>query len=382
MIYSNLILNNEIRDKINSFYLNNRLPNAFIFHGIEGIGKEAHAIEFFAFINCEKKLVNEACGICPSCKKTAILQHEFLNIITPLPKSKSANKNNNPIDCLTEKERNGLLEQFSKKSNNPYYKIKMDKANTILISSIKHIKKNINLSISNNNIMVHLIFEAEKLCFPNQEAANSLLKILEEPKKDNLFILITSDINKIIDTILSRCTQIYFPEIKQSLIKSKLQEEKNIKNENAEIISKISFGNIREAYSMADSFDKDIKIIQKLIMAIIENDIKSWNSMFNYNNKEKIQKTLNLLIIIFRDISFYFQDSKLCFSNFEDLYKKFINCYPIDNYRNSIKIINNANDYILRNGNLRLITLSLFFELIGLFKENQDTTFSLSEWIN
>ena len=50
MIYSNLILNNEIRDKINSFYLNNRLPNAFIFHGIEGIGKEAHAIEFFAFI--------------------------------------------------------------------------------------------------------------------------------------------------------------------------------------------------------------------------------------------------------------------------------------------------------------------------------------------
>ena len=56
MIYSNLILNNEIRDKINSFYLNNRLPNAFIFHGIEGIGKEAHAIEFFAFINCEKKL--------------------------------------------------------------------------------------------------------------------------------------------------------------------------------------------------------------------------------------------------------------------------------------------------------------------------------------
>ena len=380
MIYSNLIINNEVKDKINSFYLNARLPNAFIFHGTEGIGKEAHAIEFFAFINCEKKSSYESCGICPSCKKTAILQHEFLNIITPLPKGKSTNKNINPIDCLTEKERKTLLEQISKKSKDPYCKIKIDKANTILINSIKHIKKNINLSISNNNVMVHLIFEAEKLCFPNQEAANSLLKILEEPKENNLFILITSDINKIIDTILSRCTQIYFPEIKQSQIKSKLQEEKNINNTNAEIISKISFGNIREAYSLADSFDNDIKIIRKSIEAIIDNDIKSWNSLFNYNNKEQIQKLLNLLIITFRDISFYFQNSKLCFSNFEDLYKKFINCYPSNNYRDSIKIINNANDYILRNGNLRLITLSLFFELLNLFKENQQTKFNLSEW--
>ena len=97
-----------------------------------------------------------------------------------------------------------------------------------IINSIKYLRKSINLSIPDNAIKLHLIFEAEKLCYPNQESANALLKILEEPKKNNLFILITSDINKIIDTILSRCTRIFFPDIEPKLIKDKLIEKNQL----------------------------------------------------------------------------------------------------------------------------------------------------------
>ena len=104
MIFDNLILNNINWDKLNNSFKNKKVPNAYIFFGKEGIGKEAHAIEFFGLLNCKKNDNNKACGLCSSCQKTKILQHEFLQIITPLPRSKSI-KNGSPLDVLTDKQR-------------------------------------------------------------------------------------------------------------------------------------------------------------------------------------------------------------------------------------------------------------------------------------
>ena len=67
--------------------------------------------------------------------------------------------------------------------------------------------------LNKNEYMIHMIFEAEKLCDPKIEPGNALLKILEEPPKNNIFILVTSKKNKILDTILSRCCDFYFPKL-------------------------------------------------------------------------------------------------------------------------------------------------------------------------
>ena len=179
MIYSDLILNKYTFDKLISFHNKDHLPNAFIFHGNEGVGKEAHALEFFAFINCEKNNRRYACGQCKSCNKVKKIQHELLNIIVPLPKTKSLSKNDDPLNALSTKEQTELINQFSEKGKNPYYKIALDKANTIIINSIKNINNISSLSIPEGQIKLHLIFEAEKMCYPKQESANALLKMLE-----------------------------------------------------------------------------------------------------------------------------------------------------------------------------------------------------------
>ena len=131
MIYNNLILNKYVFKKLTSFHNKNHLPNAFIFHGSEGVGKEAHALEFFAFINCMENNINEACGTCKSCNKVKKIQHELLNLIVPLPKTKPIGKNSNPLNALSNKEQAELINQFSKKGVEPYHKIVLDKANTI-----------------------------------------------------------------------------------------------------------------------------------------------------------------------------------------------------------------------------------------------------------
>ena len=81
MIYNSLIRNKDVYNKIISFSNLNRLPNAFIFYGNDGTGKEGHAIEFSAFLNCKKPLDDDSCGTCSSCLKIKNLQHEYLRII-------------------------------------------------------------------------------------------------------------------------------------------------------------------------------------------------------------------------------------------------------------------------------------------------------------
>ena len=141
MIYKNLILNHKVFNNISSFYNTDHLPNAFIFHGENGVGKEAHAIEFFALLNCNNPNNNQSCGICNSCSKTKKLQHENLEIIFPYPKSKSLKKEDHPLKALNNKQLEELENKFIEKGSNPYYELSFKSANTILINSIREIKK-------------------------------------------------------------------------------------------------------------------------------------------------------------------------------------------------------------------------------------------------
>ena len=104
MIYKDLLINKHIFDNLLKYKATNKLPNAFIFHGQEGSGKEGHAIEFFAALNCQENKT-KACGFCKSCTKTKKLQHENLEIIFPLPRTKALSKNDSPLKGLTDNQK-------------------------------------------------------------------------------------------------------------------------------------------------------------------------------------------------------------------------------------------------------------------------------------
>ena len=380
MIYKDLIVHSSTYKKLISFYNMNRLPNAFIFHGNAGIGKEAHAIEFFGYLNCKEPEKDRACGSCESCKKTKILQHEYLQIITPLPRSKPS-KNNSSLDVLNEKQRIELLNHLKNKGENPYYKIEVEKANTILVNSIKEIKKNINLSIPKNKIKLYLIFDAEKLCYPNQEAANALLKILEEPNENHLFILVTSNLNKMIDTVKSRCISIYFNNIEPKKLEKFIVDKNQIDNNKAKIISKISMGDITYAESLINTYNEKINSIEILVNCIISNNISDWNSTFKKMPKKGIIDLLNLLNIFFRDLNnLKKNDSKTYLANFENFYIDLLKTYSHINWEIPIKLTNNCLEYIQRNGYQNLIITSLLLEIRHTLENDNKLIFDINQW--
>ncbi len=353
MIYNNLILNEKIWGQLQAMVCNNKLPHALLFHGTEGIGKEAHAIELAALLNNNDKK--------DQLPKIKTFQHPNINLITPMPREKNIQKKSTAIDCLSDKSLDSLIKMKKNKMEAPYANIKFDKASNILINSIRDIKKNLHFNSSQGSV-VYIIFEAEKLCFPKTESGNALLKILEEPPLNTFFILITSNKEKMLDTILSRCCDFYFPKISNSEIK------KYLKNYNYEydldLLIQISNGSLKEIMEIINSktnVDELIEDVKKLIGNIMKNN--DWQK--NYKGLEKLFKTnkqtfkifIKILIFVLNDLE------KIKNNNFDCLILTDIKKVKTLDYDACINKIEETYQNLYRNLNPSIGLLSMLIEM-------------------
>lgn len=141
-----------------------RLAHAYLFSGPDGVGKATVAGEMAACLLCTEKRGLEPCGRCPGCRQYRSGNHpDFLHV-----------------------RPDGV---------------------SIKIDRIRSLKKQLAFSPFAGGIRVVLIEEAQTM---RREAANSLLKLLEEPPPDNLFLLVASDAEPLLPTIASRCQEVAF----------------------------------------------------------------------------------------------------------------------------------------------------------------------------
>lgn len=363
MIFDKLILNHNVWEKLSNAVNNNKVPNAFIFTGIDGTGKEAHAIEFSAFLNCKRVVEKKyPCGDCRSCLKIRSLNHEEIYLIHPTPPPK--NKSDSNLDQKVIEE---IHKNYKQKLQNPYHKIKIGNSKTIPIASIRSLKKKLFFSKSDENWSVVIVSDAEKLCTQRAEAANSLLKILEEPPERTLFILISSNINLLIPTIQSRCQKIYFKEYSNSELKS--YAEKHLKIDSLDEIIDLSMGSIgqlintnsdtsKHVKQMVDIFyDNDILNIEKLLL--------SFNKIKKSSNDELI-KFFNILKITAKDlylINADIESKSLSFNFLDKNYNKIINSYPKSNWKGIVQLIDDSIANFSKNVNLSLETYALMINV-------------------
>jgi len=376
MIYNNLILNKNIFNQLQNHIKTSSIPNAFLFYGNKGSGKIAHAIEFAATLLCDNPIGTTACSNCISCKKIKKNLNENIEFIMPLPKNKSINKNDSPIKALIDKDIENIKSNLNNKLLNPYHEIKVAGAKTILINSIREIKKNINLSNINNKWKIYIIIESDKMCFPKQEAANAMLKILEEPKEKHLFILITSNISSIINTIKSRCLKLYFKQMNQHEIENYLLNNTQIDSEKSKLISKITNKDLSLAMKLSNSYEDIICNLEKCINIIYNNDFEKWIKFINKLSRKKndLIMILDLLEIFYSDIIIYKNtnnDNLVKFYIFKKIINIFLETYNNVNWQSCIEKINNAKKNITNNSNLEICLISLIIELNKTFNNTK-----------
>ena len=369
MIYNNHLINADAWNYLLNLKNKSRVPNALLFYGSEGSGKEACSIEFAALINCHSILDGFACGECQSCNKISHNNHEFISYILPLPKGNISTKKDDISKSFNEKTLSQYNTQLKYKLKNPYHEIKIDRANTILINSIRSIKKQIYTSIDREQWRTILIWNAEKLCIPNNEAANSILKILEEPPARTVFILVTSEADLLLNTIKSRCLSLFFPKISQDSF-----NQLSTHNTNTNLY-KLLNGNIKALNRLDQEDLEDISNFIKYYSQMIKEQRKIL-SMTLVSKFSKFEKKISDIYI--ESIRHYYNDlakiklnensTDLTFVFLHNDYKIINRKYNL-NWSNAINIIDGFDDQ-RNNQNEVLYLINLFNRLGAHLKHN------------
>lgn len=241
MIYE-LIGQEVIAKRFSGLISSGRIGSAYLFSGADGSGKTAMALNLAAALLCEDPQEGQACGKCAACQKMTTMNHSDMHFIHAMPKAKSAS-NSDPFVGLTEADYQSIRDERVKLSKDPYRGINIPGANHILISQMRHIKKELAMKPSEGGRQVILILEAQ---MANEQAFNSLLKVLEEPPPKTTFILTTSSLELLLPTIRSRCQNVKFNPVPDLKLVEYLCS-KGLDDSNAQRVARLSGGNVRQA---------------------------------------------------------------------------------------------------------------------------------------
>ena len=222
MFFKDIIGQQEVIERLVKDAQTGTVPHALLFCGPEGVGKLQTAIAFARYLLCRDKGTGaDSCGTCPSCVKMDKLVHPDLHFVYPvINKSKTAGRSTVSDDEITT-WREIVLEQQYFGFEEWLSAIDADnKQASIFVTESEQIISKLSLKSVEGGYKIMIIWHAEKM---NQQCANSLLKLLEEPPAGTIFILTTDAPEQILETIISRTQRIDFKRIPEQDISGRLQ---------------------------------------------------------------------------------------------------------------------------------------------------------------
>ncbi|MGL5015891.1 MAG: ATP-binding protein [Bacteroidales bacterium] len=243
MFFHQIIGQEEIKERLRRSVELDQIPHAQLLCGGEGVGKFALALAYARYIHCTNRGTDDACGVCPSCRKYDELVHPDLHFVFPIYKSAKL-KREICDDYLKD------FREFIHKSGYLSYSswmsfIESDNAQGLIYSNESaEIMRKINLKSYEAEYKIMIIWLPERL---HESCANKILKLLEEPPAKTLFLLVSDQPDRVLLTIQSRSQRINVRNIELEKLKQALMSRFMLSSEDASSIAHYSGGNYLKA---------------------------------------------------------------------------------------------------------------------------------------
>ncbi|PKN18150.1 MAG: DNA polymerase III subunit delta' [Deltaproteobacteria bacterium HGW-Deltaproteobacteria-6] len=240
-----------------------RVGHSYIFSGLDAIGKKALALAFTQALTCENaSSLNDACGNCPSCRKMASGNHPDIHLVET-------------------------------------------QAQFIRIDAIRNIQQQMTFKPLEGQRRVFIIDDADKM---NEQAANALLKTLEEPSHDNIIMLVTARPYWLPQTILSRCRHVRMNPLTAETVATFLIEQRQMNPSKALLLASLSGGSIGQALELnSEDMIAFRTELSRILTAAGRKDPLSLLTLASFlgQDKKEIRQGLRILNTYFRDALVY-----------------------------------------------------------------------------
>lgn len=349
------------------------VAHALLFDGPSGGGGLALALAFATYVNCENRQELDACGVCASCAKMKKLVHPDLHNIFPLPRSPKDGE-----DLLGELT--PLWREFLQSA--PYrtlqewlvfIKATQNQQGIIPIKEARGIIGKLSLKAFEAEYKIMIVWQPELL---NIQAANALLKILEEPPQKTLFLLVTEESDRLLTTILSRTQRLSVPAFTDRDVRDYLQKHHALDESRAKRIAYLCDGNLAEAgrLLLEDQDDRNEWFAEWMRSCFRQDLIKlvKLADAFDAMSKDGQKGTFDYALRVFRDMLVWMQGAgELLRMPEEELtfVQKFSKAIPPDSLESMVHEINEAYYHIERNVRAKMVFLDLSLTMARLFQK-------------
>lgn len=373
MQFSDIPGQKEIIGKLIGSVSSERVSHAQLFTGPGGCGSLALALAYAQYVSCENRSQRDSCGTCKSCVKYGKMIHPDLHFVFPVIKDK---KTSEPVsDKYIEQWR-----EFVRAS--PYFSltrwldsIEVGNAQGLIFASeASEILKKLSLKAFESDFKVMIIWLPEKM---HQATANKLLKLIEEPPEKTLFLLVSDEPDKVIQTILSRCQLIRIPAFRTEEISSYIIERFRIHKAKADDIAMVANGNLIRAIELCENEDSSLLNLERfknLMRFAWKRDIISiisWSEEVAAIGREPQKSFLLFSLHLIREnlmLSLDQMKNKLVFltgeeAEFSSKFHPFINQENIHAFADELNL---AHAHIESNGNAKIVFLDLALKLTRL----------------
>ena len=281
MQWNNIIGHKQVVTQLCLMQQEDRIPHAMLFCGTDGVGKSLVAEALAAAILCHAPVHNQACGHCKACRALAAGTHPDFFQIQPESETKAAP--------------------------------------AIRIEAVRKLQEEIARIPLLSERRVVIMQEADKM---NEAAANCLLKTIEEPSGQIVFILLTSRPSALLDTIISRCMRVEFGILQPEELVKILQQQ-GIEEPLAGKLASIADGSVSKALAMQDEELLNLQT-QAFDLASaagtlgVEQLLQLAKEMSSHS-RERLIQWLGFLAMIYRDLLMLYSGSGLPLYNQSDI---------------------------------------------------------------
>jgi DNA polymerase-3 subunit delta' len=260
MLFKDIIGQQGLKSHLTGLVQQNRISHALLFLGKEGTGALPLALAFSQYLVCQKvnslltthNSPSEPCGECPSCLKASQLVHPDIHFTYPVIPRKPGDK---PVSTDYISEWREFIKQYS--YGNVYDWLQFigaeNKQGNITAQECNDINKKLSLKSFESGFKILILWMPEYL----GNEGNKLLKLIEEPPSDTLFILVAENDSLILPTILSRTQLIKVAPLSTAEIAEALTNRAGIQAEKAVEVASVADGNYREALQLTRHAEDD-----------------------------------------------------------------------------------------------------------------------------